>query len=123
VTTLRVGDYVGARRWENAGQAKAAWEKVMKDPTGCSIWRTAAPRRPPHDHHIVIVMGEDKGIVERRLAVLAEYGGTEWPLDPELIESLRTRRLRSALDSGGQPFASRGMNAELDRKGRLWRRK
>jgi hypothetical protein len=121
-TNLKVGDHVGARRWESEGQAKAAWEKAMKDPTGCSIWRTAAPRRPPHRHHIVIVMGEDKTLVERRLAVIAEYGGEEWPLDPELIESLRMRRLRTALDSGGERFQTRNMNATLDKKGRLWRR-
>jgi hypothetical protein len=54
--------------------------------------------------------------------VIAEYGGEEWPLDPELIESLRMRRLRTALDSGGERFQTRNMNATLDKKGRLWRR-
>lgn len=118
---LQVGTHYGARRWSSEPQAKKAWEHAVKDVMGCSVWRTAAPTRPPHRDHIVIVMGEDQTIVNRRLAILASYGGDEWPLDEELVKALRARRLNAALDSGNAPFKKRGMNAKLDRQGRFRR--
>lgn len=117
--TLQVGTVSGAFRWASEAQAKRAWEHAVKDIMGCSVWRTKVPPRPPHTSHVVIVMGEDTMIVGRKLQILASYGGEEWPLDPELVKSLRARRLRTALESGNDQFSRRNINATVDRGGRF----
>ena len=91
--------YYVAYQYDTEEEAKRVWEQANRIAKGVSCWRMHAPRERPHTDFFVIGMGEEPKNALALDDVLNQGSAVEMDLEPDLVQSLASRRIGQAIES------------------------